>query len=529
VLADAGTQVMAPMIGAVLHPNPKKVMVIGLGTGTSSGWLGSIESVERVDTVELEPAVLEMVRRSSPVNHAVLENDKVNVIIGDGREVLLTTKEKYDVIFSEPSNLHRVGISSLYTLEFYQAVAKRLNENGLFTQWVQAYHVDPETLKTLYATLASVFPYVETWTTDLKDIAFVCSMKKITYDVSFLRRKVNAEPFRSALYSAWGVTHLEGFLAGFLANQETTFELAETGKRQGNINTDDRMLIEFGFARTVGQKGLFSEYGMRSEVRYRGQHRPDLINGTVEWNLVDASFLTRNIGWFGDRTSGIPGLSKAETARYQVYNLFLAGNFFPILGALKNGVWQPLNPFDLAVYCMVLAENGEDATLESIAMVREYWPAIADAILARYYWRKNDKEKALAAIEEAILQFRSDPWQNKAVMFHTLNLAMEMAKADKQLALRLESVLREPFSVFILEDFRKFVLLQIASNIDVQHALEVIELWGPHFPWQEELLQQRKLIYEETGHPEALRAEEDLRIFLKEKKKQLIFEYGAKP
>jgi spermidine synthase len=187
VFADAGTQVMAPMIGAILHPDPQKAMVIGLGTGSSSGWLGKIGSIDKVDTVELEPSVLEMVRRSSPVNHDVLTNEKVNVIIGDGREILLTSKENYDIIFSEPSNLHRVGISSLYTREFYRSVSERLSEGGLFTQWVQAYHVEPETLRTLYATLASVFPHVETWTTDLKDIAFVCSMKKIVYDVPLLR------------------------------------------------------------------------------------------------------------------------------------------------------------------------------------------------------------------------------------------------------------------------------------------------------------------------------------------------------
>ena len=112
---DAGTQVMAPMIGAILHPGPKKAMVLGLGTGSSAGWLGQIGSIDKVDVVELEPAVLEMVRRSSPVNHNVLGNRKVNVIIGDGREFLLTTKDKYDLIVSEPSNPYRAGISSLYT------------------------------------------------------------------------------------------------------------------------------------------------------------------------------------------------------------------------------------------------------------------------------------------------------------------------------------------------------------------------------------------------------------------------------
>ncbi|MBW2522215.1 MAG: fused MFS/spermidine synthase [Deltaproteobacteria bacterium] len=524
VSGDAGTQVMAPMIGAVLHPNPQKAMVIGLGTGTSSGWLGRVDTIEKVDTIELESAVLELVRRSGPVNQDVLANEKVNIIIGDGRENLLTSKEKYDIIFSEPSNLHRVGISSLYTREFYQAVANRLNENGLFTQWVQAYYVAPETLRTLYATLASVFPYVETWTTNLKDIAFVCSMKQITYDVPSLRQRLNKEPYRAALAAAWGMSGLEGFLAGFLANHEVAGELAEKGRATGMINTDDRMLVEFGFARTYGKTGLFSEYTMRSEVRYRGQHQPQLQNDTVDWDLVDAGFLARNIGWFGDRITRIPGLSEQNTARLQVYSLFLAGNFYPIVGALNSGVWQPVNPFDMVVLSTLMAENGDDSILEIIIEVRQNWPGLADAIMARYYWRKNMREKALGAMEKALYRFRTDPWQNNAVMSHTLNIAMEMARTDKEVALRLEKGLAEPFSVHIFDDYRNIVLTQVAAAIDNDHGLAVMEQWEPHVPWQEAFLQQRLQIYTAAEHPGKVQAEKDLREFLKNKKQQLLFE-----
>ncbi|MEN8142340.1 MAG: fused MFS/spermidine synthase, partial [Thermodesulfobacteriota bacterium] len=101
---DAATQVMAPMVGAIIHPYlPKKSMVIGVGTGSSSGWLASIPSMVRVDQVELEPSILKVAEYCAPVNNNVMKNPKVRTIIGDGREVLLTSKEKYDLIFSEPS------------------------------------------------------------------------------------------------------------------------------------------------------------------------------------------------------------------------------------------------------------------------------------------------------------------------------------------------------------------------------------------------------------------------------------------
>ena len=520
---DAGTQVMAPMIGAILHPGPKKAMVLGLGTGSSAGWLGQIGSIDKVDVVELEPGVLEMVRRSSPVNHNVLGNRKVNVIIGDGREFLLTTKDKYDLIVSEPSNPYRAGISSLYTQDFYRAVSNRLDEDGVFTQWVQAYHVDSDTIRTLYATLTSVFPHVETWATDISDMQFVCSLKKQTYDVPVLTSRVKSEPFHDALKSAWGVTDLEGFLAGFIANNETAQTLGREGRQHGPINTDDRMVTEFGFARTLGETGLFSINAFRNEVRERGQHRPELFGGDVDWSHVDSNYLAINFGWIANRIPEIPGLSNEDRMRHQVYNVFREGNFPAISSSFRNGLWEALVPFDLAVLGEALADDGDHGAVARSVIVGEYWPGMADAILSRYYWRINDKDQAMAEIEKAFKSFRSDPWQNKTIMTHTLSLAVEMASADKDLALQLEKLLSEPFSVLILDDYRKFSLMQVAAVIDSQHGAKAMALWEPYVPWRENILRYRQKVYEETGHPLAEKATYDLQIFLENMKKKPVF------
>ena len=92
-----------------------------------------------------------------------LENPKIRIRSGDAREVLLTSRARYDIIFSEPSNPYRAGISSLFTEEFYAVIRDRLAPGGLFLQWVQAYEVDGQTLRTVYATIGAVFPEVETW------------------------------------------------------------------------------------------------------------------------------------------------------------------------------------------------------------------------------------------------------------------------------------------------------------------------------------------------------------------------------
>src|SRR5207237_5692221 len=129
---------------------------------------------------------------------------------GDAREALLTSRGKFDLVFSEPSNPYRAGVASLYTQEFYEAVADRLQPGGLFLQWVQAYEVDGQTLRTVYATCHSVFPFVETWQTQTGDLLLVAGAEPVKHDAAALRQRVREEPYRSALASVWRATDLEG-------------------------------------------------------------------------------------------------------------------------------------------------------------------------------------------------------------------------------------------------------------------------------------------------------------------------------
>ena len=178
---DVGTQVMLGLIGAALHPHPQSAMVVGLGTGETAGWLADVPSIERVDVVELEPAVQEMARRCRAVNRDVLSNPKVRMVFNDAREVLLTAADRYDLIVCEPSNPYRNGIANLFTREFYRAGCDRLNERGMFVQWVQAYEIDQQTMRTVLATFKSVFPQVEVWQTKLGDLLLVGSEQRPAY------------------------------------------------------------------------------------------------------------------------------------------------------------------------------------------------------------------------------------------------------------------------------------------------------------------------------------------------------------
>ena len=81
--------------------------------------------------------------------YPAMRNPNIRVTIGDARETLLTSRERYDVIASEPSNPFRAGIASLFTVEYYRAAARRLTADGVFAQWVQGYEIDASTLRTI--------------------------------------------------------------------------------------------------------------------------------------------------------------------------------------------------------------------------------------------------------------------------------------------------------------------------------------------------------------------------------------------
>ena len=79
-LDDASTQVMMGLVGAILQPQTMRALVVGLGTGSTAGWLAEIPSMERVDVVELERAVLRVADLCAPVNQNVLSNPKIHSI-----------------------------------------------------------------------------------------------------------------------------------------------------------------------------------------------------------------------------------------------------------------------------------------------------------------------------------------------------------------------------------------------------------------------------------------------------------------
>ena len=517
VRGDAPTQVMGGLLGALLHPRPTRALVIGLGTGSSVGWLAAVPAMERVDVVELEPAVARVARESAPMSLDALDNPKVRLRFADAREVLLTTRDRYDVIFSEPSNPYRAGVSSLFTRELYEAAASRLGPDGIFLQWIQAYEIDRQALAAAIATLASVFPWVETWTTGPGDLLLTASLSPIAYDVARLRARVAEEPYRKALELSWRVTDLEGVLARYVARDATARAIAE---EQGEfLATDDRNLLEFAFARTTGRPGHV-DADLLDLARSRGDHRPDVKNGEVDWIDVDDQRMALAVAE-GQKPSLHPGAPRDQQRRAEALMRHAMRDAVGVVATWQTQPRPPRSLVEIEVLGEALAEMG-DASAEPLAeRLRASQPAEADAILARLRFRQGRFPDAVAALLASLERYHDDPWPDPDIMRRALlDLGLHLA-ARLDTARRLYEVLREPFALRMLEAVRLRVRRDLAARIDFDGlCVEALAPFEPHVPWNESLL-IRARCYRKANHPLAPQAERDVEELIEQQGRRL--------
>ncbi len=241
---DMVTQLMAGHVPMLLHPTAKQVLVIGLGSGVTAGAIIGYP-LERLDLVEIEPSVVEAARFFGAFNANVLDNPKVHVSIADGRNYLLITPRRYDVIVSEPSNPWIGGLASLFTVEMFQHARDRLRPGGVMVQWMQAYALEAEDLKMVIRTFASVFPTTAVWAATPGDFLLVGSVEPRPLDLRAVQERLAANPAARRLFGP--TPEWPDFLGYFLLGTEDSARLVSAGP----LNTDDRLPLEFSAPRSL--------------------------------------------------------------------------------------------------------------------------------------------------------------------------------------------------------------------------------------------------------------------------------------
>ncbi|MCX6024385.1 MAG: fused MFS/spermidine synthase, partial [Chloroflexi bacterium] len=144
----------------LLHPAPREVLVIGLGGGATPGAVSLYENAH-IDIVELSPSVVRAAAYFTGINYSVMTKPNVRMIVDDGRNHLLLTHKRYDVITADLIRPHHAGAGNLYSREYYTLAMNALRDDGMMTQWVD---VEQPWISTLIMrTFVNVFPYVTFW------------------------------------------------------------------------------------------------------------------------------------------------------------------------------------------------------------------------------------------------------------------------------------------------------------------------------------------------------------------------------
>lgn len=113
-----------------VHPNPKKVLVIGGGDGGTVREVIRHSTVEKCVLVEIDPFVVEGCKKFIPQTSSALSDSRVEVIIADGVKYMAETSEKYDVVIIDSTD--PIGPAApLFNVDFYSNVKKVLSEDGI--------------------------------------------------------------------------------------------------------------------------------------------------------------------------------------------------------------------------------------------------------------------------------------------------------------------------------------------------------------------------------------------------------------
>jgi predicted membrane-bound spermidine synthase len=143
---------------ALLHPNPENALAVGLGIGATPYGMLLDGRLRNVETVEICAGLGELLaklgRLGARESRLLLDDPRHDLRAGDGRKRLLSADERYDIVTVDALRPQSGYSGNVYSVEFYELVASRLAQRGLFAQWVPTRRV--------LASVAQVFPYVAT-------------------------------------------------------------------------------------------------------------------------------------------------------------------------------------------------------------------------------------------------------------------------------------------------------------------------------------------------------------------------------
>lgn len=172
-VSDEMTMVLTAVLPLALKPEAKSAAVIGMGTGLTVHTMLADSKIETVETIEIEPAMVEAARGFHARNANAYADPRSHIRIDDAKTFFSTRNGRYDIIISEPSNPWVSGVSNLFSSEFYHLVRRYLQPGGVLVQWFQLYEIDISLVASVLRALGDNFPDYAIYAANDNDLLIV--------------------------------------------------------------------------------------------------------------------------------------------------------------------------------------------------------------------------------------------------------------------------------------------------------------------------------------------------------------------
>ncbi|HEV8578090.1 MAG TPA: fused MFS/spermidine synthase [Thermoanaerobaculia bacterium] len=246
---DNRTQLLTGHIPLLFHPNPRRVLAIGLGGGFTLRALVHHPQPQRITAVEIDPLVVEAARQDfAAFNDRALEDPRVRLVTNDGRNFVDGTDERFDVITSEPPNIWVAGVSGLFTQEFYRSAADHLSAGGILCQWIPLYEMEKKDFRIMLHTLTSVFPNVTFWQIGT-DVVLLASKEPFQVELPAMVERLRS-PLLARDFTAIGLT-MRGVIGLLNSPAVRPDQVPAFLGRVETLNVDDKPVLEFSTARNL--------------------------------------------------------------------------------------------------------------------------------------------------------------------------------------------------------------------------------------------------------------------------------------
>lgn len=279
---DMRMQRMLGHIPGLLHAKPKSILVVGCGAGVTAGTFVLFPEVERIVICEIEKLIPQVVAKFfSQQNYGVLDDPRVEVVYDDARHYILTSREKFDIITTDPIHPWIKGSASLYTKEYLELAKQHLNPGGIIVQWVPLYESTFETVKSEIATFFDVFPNGTIWSNEVfvwgYDMLLLGKSGEMTIDVDALQERLMQGPQRKIRQSLSEV----GFRStvDLLATYTGQASDLTSWLKGSEINRDKNLRLQY-----MAGMGIHSDEGgsIFEELMISGKFPEDLFVGSEQ-------------------------------------------------------------------------------------------------------------------------------------------------------------------------------------------------------------------------------------------------------